>query len=136
MITYKQNPQLDFQAVLELYSSVGWIGYTDRPDMLRKSLVNSLLIISAFDRDELVGLIRVVGDGASILFIQDILVHPDYQRQGIGRKLTEMALAEFPDFYQIHLLTGREEKTMNFYRSLGFTAVEEIDCVAYTYLGK
>lgn len=29
MITYKQNPQLDFQAVLDLYASVGWTGYTD-----------------------------------------------------------------------------------------------------------
>ncbi len=135
MITYKPTTQLDFQAVLELYASVGWTGYTNRPDMLKKSLANSLLTLSAFDGERLVGLIRAVGDGASILFIQDILVLPDYQRQGIGKRLVEMVLAAFPDFYQIHLLTGREEKTMNFYKSLGFSAVEEIDCIAYTYLG-
>lgn len=37
MITYKQNPQLDFQAVLDLYASVDWTGYTSRPEMLEKS---------------------------------------------------------------------------------------------------
>ncbi len=45
-----------------------------------------------------------------------------------------MLLASYPDIYQLHLLTGREEKTMAFYESLGFKAVDELDCVAYTYV--
>lgn len=134
MITYKQNPQLDFQAVLEIYDSVGWTNYTDRPTMLQKSLEHSLLVLAAFDGDRLVGLLRAVGDGHSIVFIQDILVLPIYQRQGIGRQLLEQAITHFPGIYQLHLLTDNTEKTRSFYEELGFTAVDILDCVAYTYL--
>ncbi|HFI0293002.1 TPA: GNAT family N-acetyltransferase [Streptococcus suis] len=134
MITYKQNPQLDFQAVLDLYASVDWTGYTSRPEMLGKALEHSLLVLAAFDGDRLVGLLRAVGDGHSIVFIQDILVLPPYQRQGIGRHLLEQAVTHFPGIYQLHLLTDNTEKTRSFYEELGFTAVERLDCVAYTYL--
>ncbi|MBL1125830.1 GNAT family N-acetyltransferase [Streptococcus suis] len=134
MITYKQNPQLDFQAVLEIYASVDWTGYTSRPDMLQNAIENSLLVLAAFDGDCLVGLLRAVGDGHSIVFIQDILVLPPYQRQGIGRNLLEQAIAHFPGIYQLHLLTDNTEKTRSFYEAIGFTAVDSLDCVAYTYL--
>ncbi|HEP1802610.1 TPA: GNAT family N-acetyltransferase [Streptococcus suis] len=134
MITYKHNPQLDFQAVLDLYDSVDWTGYTSRPEMLEKALAHSLLVLAAFDSDRLVGLLRAVGDGHSIVFIQDILVLPPYQRQGIGRHLLEQAVTHFPGIYQLHLLTDNTEKTRSFYEELGFTAVESLDCVAYTYL--
>ena len=134
MITYKQHPQLDFQAVLDLYDSVGWTGYTNRPDMLHQALEHSLFILAAFDGNRLVGLLRSVGDGHSIVFIQDILVLPTYQRQGIGRHLLEQAIAHFPGIYQLHLLTDNTEKTRSFYEAIGFTAVDSLGCVAYTYL--
>lgn len=134
MITYRQNPQLDFQAVLEIYDSVGWTNYTDRPTMLQKALEHSLLVLAAFDGDRLVGLLRAVGDGYSIVFIQDILILPTYQRQGIGRTLLEQAIANFPEIYQLHLLTDNTEKTRSFYEAHGFTAVDSLDCVAYTYV--
>ncbi|MDG4511411.1 GNAT family N-acetyltransferase [Streptococcus suis] len=134
MITYKQNPQLDFQAVLDLYASVGWTGYSSHSEMLEKALEHSLLVLAAVDGDRLVGLLRAVGDGYSIIFIQDILVLPAYQRQGIGRNLLEQAISHFPGIYQLHLLTDNTEKTRSFYEALGFTAVDSLGCVAYTYL--
>ncbi|NQM30801.1 GNAT family N-acetyltransferase [Streptococcus suis] len=134
MITYKQDPQLDFQAVLDLYDSVGWTGYTNRPDMLHQALEHSLFGLAAFDGNRLVGLLRAVGDGHSIVFIQDILVLPTYQRQGIGRHLLEQAIAHFPEIYQLHLLTDNIEKTRSFYEAIGFTAVDSLECIAYTYL--
>lgn len=134
MITYKQHPQLDFQAVLDLYDSVGWTVYTNRPDMLHQALEHSLFVLAAFDGNRLVGLLRAVGDGHSIVFIQDILVLPTYQRQGIGRHLLEQAIAHFPEIYQLHLLTDNTEKTRSFYEAIGFTAVDSLECIAYTYL--
>ncbi|HFI0002929.1 TPA: GNAT family N-acetyltransferase [Streptococcus suis] len=133
-MTYKQNPQLDFQAVLDLYASVGWTGYSSHPEMLEKALEHSLLVLAAVDGDRLVGLLRAVGDGYSIIFIQDILVLPAYQRQEIGRNLLEQAISHFPGIYQLHLLTDNAEKTRSFYEALGFTAVDSLGCVAYTYL--
>jgi len=134
LITYKQNPQLDFQAVLDLYASVGWTGYSNHPEMLEKVLEHSLLVLAAVDGDCLVGLLLAVGDGYSIIFIQDILVLPAYQRQGIGRNLLEQAISHFPGIYQLHLFTDNAEKTRSFYEALGFTAVDSLGCVAYTYL--
>lgn len=133
MFDYRQDSPLDFSAVLALYESVGWTGYTSRPAMLEQALAHSLLVLAVYDGERLIALLRAVGDGFSLVFLQDILVHPDYQRQGIGRELMTRFLAKYPDYYQIHLLTSREEKTKSFYEAVGFTAVEELDCVAYTY---
>lgn len=133
MITYTIQARLDMAAVLTLYREVGWTNYIKQPKMLEQALKNSLLVIVAFAEERLVGLIRVVGDGYSIVFIQDILVLPAYQRKGIGRRLVEEILATYPTVYQLHLLTGQEEKTKAFYEALGFRAVEELACVAYTY---
>lgn len=134
MITYKQNPQLDFQAVLDLYASVGWTGYRQPSRNAREGLGTYSARSCAVDCDRLVGLLRAVGDGYSIIFIQDILVLPAYQRQGIGRNLLEQAISHFPGIYQLHLLTDNAEKTRSFYEALGFTAVDSLGCVAYTYL--
>lgn len=62
------------------------------------------------------------------------MVLPAYQRQGIGRNLLEQAISHFPGIYQLHLLTDNAEKTRSFYEALGFTAVDSLGCVAYTYL--
>ena len=68
MIHYKINPQLDFAAVLDLYASVGWSNYTNRPQQLEQAFHQSLFVMAAYDEDKLVGLIRVVGDGLTIVF--------------------------------------------------------------------
>ena len=73
MIHYKINPQLDFAAVLDLYASVGWSNYTNRPQQLEQAFHQSLFVMAAYDGEELVGLIRAVGDGLTIVFIQDFV---------------------------------------------------------------
>lgn len=133
MFTYMAQPRLDIKAVLALYEAVEWTNYTRQPEMLEQALDNSLWLIAAFDDEKLVGLLRAVGDGYSIVFVQDLLVLPTYQRMGIGRQLMKRLLAKYPNVYQLHLLTGREERTMAFYESLGFKAADELDCLAYTY---
>ncbi len=77
----------DLDTILSLYSSVGWTNYTENPEMLKNAYDNSLLILGAYDGGRLVGVVRAVGDGFSVVFIQDILVFPEYQRRGIGTKL-------------------------------------------------
>ena len=62
--------------ILHLYTSVGWTAYTDHPEVLRKGFVNSLLTLAAYEGEQILGIIRVVGDGYTIVFVQDILVLP------------------------------------------------------------
>ena len=62
--------------ILRLYSSVGWTAYTDQPEVLRKEFENSMLTLAAYEDDQLLGIIRAVGDGHTIVFVQDIMVFP------------------------------------------------------------
>ena len=118
--------------ILDLYSSVGWTNYTDRPEMLRNAYEHSLKIYGAYAGDKLVGIIRVVGDGYSVVFIQDLLIYPEYQRKGIGTALLQHILNEYKDVYQKHLLTENTEKTIAFYRSLGFVMDTDMECRAFS----
>ena len=119
------------EEILRLYSAVGWTAYTDNPDTLEQGFRHSLLTLAAYEEDELIGLIRVVGDGFTIVFIQDLLVDPAHQRQGIATALVRAVLARYPDVRQVELVTDNTPKTIAFYKSLGFTEFSEIGCCGF-----
>ncbi len=130
-MTIQEYHTYDPGQVLPLYAAVGWTNYTQRPDMLERAFRGSLLVLGAWDGDKLVGLLRAVGDGASILFLQDILVLPDYQRRGIGSALVREALRRFPNVYQVELAADNAPRLAAFYRSLGFRSMEESGCLGF-----
>ena len=137
MIRTVENPIVTLEDVLPLYEAVGWTNYTTKPEMLEVAYKNSLHIIGAFNDDEkLIGVLRGVGDGASILFIQDILVYPEYQHQGIGTKLLQQTLEKYKNVYQIQLATDDSTKTVSFYESNGFTSLTSLNYVSFIYTGK
>ena len=119
------------EEIINLYQSVGWTNYLERISVLEEAYANSLCVIGAYDNEKLVGIIRAVGDGQTIVFVQDIIVLPEYQRKGIGTKLLKAVMDKFHDVYQMELLTDNTEKTKAFYRSVGFTASDDIGCVAF-----
>lgn len=132
MLNYKKEiPEMT--DLLALYSSVGWTNYTNNPAMLEEAVKASLWQLAVYDEEELVAYIRLVGDGHSVLLVQDLLVRPDHQRQGIGKKLLEEALATFPNVYQRLLVTERSEKNLAFYQSLGFIELSEQVCTGMIY---
>ena len=136
MIRYVENPALSLEEVLPLYEAVGWTNYTQNPTMLKAAYKNSLHILGALNEEgKLVGVLRAVGDGASILFIQDILVYPEYQHQGIGTKLLQQTLEKYKNVYQIQLATDDSKKTISFYESNGFTSLTSLNCVSFIYTG-
>ena len=136
MIRYVENPVVTLEDVLHLYEAVGWTNYTQHPKMLKEAYKNSLHILGAFNEEgKLVGVLRAVGDGASILFIQDILVTPEYQHQGIGTKLLQLTLEKYKNVYQIQLATDDSKKTVSFYESNGFTSLTSLNCISFIYTG-
>ena len=60
--------------IQRLYAEVGWTAYTENMPALEQGYKNSLLVLAAYENEELLGIIRVVGDGYTIIWIQDILV--------------------------------------------------------------
>ena len=132
MIGYKKNDTMSFEEIFPLYEAVGWTNYTTNPTMLKNALEHSLFLISARDEEgNLIGFLRAVGDGFSIVYIQDIIVLPEYQRQGIGTQLLRQTLEYFKEVYQMILTTDSELKTLAFYESNGFTALSKVGCTSF-----
>ena len=132
MIGYKKNDEVSFEEIYPLYEAVGWTNYTTNPTMLKNALEQSLFILTAREEDgKLIGFLRAVGDGYSIVYIQDIIVLPEYHRQGIGTQLLRQTLEYFNEVYQIILTTDSELKTIAFYESNGFTALSKYGCTSF-----
>lgn len=117
--------------IMALYSSVCWSNYTNNSSMLRQAYKSSLYILAAYAGDKLVGILRAVGDGASVVFLQDLIVLPEYQRQGIGSQLMRSVMEKYTDVYQLQLLTEASEKNIAFYEYLGLKKVEKYGCCAF-----
>ena len=126
----------DLNEITELYDLVGWTNYSKDPELVRKAFESSLCVLGAYEGSVLAGFIRAVGDGASILYIQDIVVRPEMQRKGTGTALVRAVLERYPDVYQTVLMTDDTETSVGFYKSLGFTAVSDINCTAFVMIGK
>ncbi|WP_027109256.1 GNAT family N-acetyltransferase [Lacticigenium naphthae] len=129
--TYKEYKHFDEDEVIALYQSVGWSSYYEHPQKLKQSFEHSLYTLAAFAENELVGLVRVVGDGVSIVYIQDLLVNPLFQHKGIGTELARQILTKYEAVTQLVLLTDLTEKTKQFYQGVGFKMVEDYDCRSF-----
>ena len=136
MITIKKQEIVKIEDILHLYQAVGWTNYTDQSEMLEQALSHSLAIYVALDGDTVVGLIRLVGDGFSSVLVQDLIVLPSYQRQGIGSLLMKEALEDYKDAYQVQLVTEQIEKNVVFYRSMGFETLSTYDCIGMTWVNR
>lgn len=124
MIELKEN-QLDTDTYLELRKSVNWkkLEYSQAGAALK----NSLFTVCAYDENGTpVGMGRIVGDGVVIDYVQDLVVRPDCQGDGIGRmileKLIEYVKSTKTEGTEIMLCLmcakGREE----FYKKFNFVA--------------
>jgi len=116
----------DIDALKRLYKSVHWTVYLDSPSRFKEMFKRSLCVLGAYEGEELVGLVRVVGDNAHILYIQDIIVDPAHQRKGIGTKLFEEVLSRFAHVRQKVLMTDLEDvRAHAFYKKFGFHETTE-----------
>lgn len=86
MITFRED-YTDVDTYLELRAKVGWVKLDRKQAQM--ALDRSLKIVTAYDGDMAVGMGRVVGDGAVISYIQDLIVIPEYQRAHIGSQVLE-----------------------------------------------
>ena len=81
----KQAPSAsDFASIRE---SVGWLN--PELSILQNSIDSSLFWVSAYLNDQLIGTGRVIGDGAMYFYIQDVIVHPNHQKRGLGTRIMQ-----------------------------------------------
>ena len=65
-IQIRPYENFDEVEIVELYSSVGWTAYAAAPDMLKRAYAGEMCVLGVYDGEKLVGIVRAVGDGASI----------------------------------------------------------------------
>ncbi len=93
----------------------------------RKALQNGLMNVSALYNGELVGMGRLVGDGAMYWYLQEIIILPQFQRKGIGT----MIVNHLVDYARENSTTGKfttiggvsAKGKEPFYEKIGFEVI-------------
>ena len=111
--------QLDLNQLLTLFQVAAFWARDRRLEDLQTAIDHSDPVVSAWQGDQLVGFARATSDGVYRATIWDVVVHPDYQSQGIGRKLVETVLSHphVSRVERVYLMTTFKEK---FYERVGF----------------
>lgn len=122
-IIYKTEKTIPAEQLQELFSSVGWMS-ANYPKRLEKAMSNSDTVISAWDQDQLVGLINAIDDGELTAYAHYLLINPKYQKMGIGRELIEQLKKKYEEYLYL-ILISEEKKNIAFYEKLGFESATE-----------
>ncbi len=117
-IQYKETKVFTPEDIERLFLSVNWESGR-YPEKLMRAFINSDHVVSAWDGDRLVGLIRALDDGETIAFIHYLLVDPDYQGKHIGEELMNRLLSNFTEHLYVKVMPSAP-KTMKFYEKFGF----------------
>ncbi len=86
MLEFRENNQ-DVDTYLALRAAVHWKELTR--EQAEKALKNSLYILTAYQEGKPIGMGRIVGDGAVICYVQDLIVVPEKQKYGVGGVILE-----------------------------------------------
>jgi ribosomal protein S18 acetylase RimI-like enzyme len=121
MLSYRSDSRPDVQIIAELYKAAPLNRPVDDPDRIRKMYENSNLVLTAWDGQRLAGILRGWLDGAYDGYICDLAVHPDYQKQGVGAKLLELAREGQPEVQWV--LTASRIAT-EYYQHVGWQKIE------------
>jgi GNAT superfamily N-acetyltransferase len=138
MTTMKQDVSIGpadlaahFLGIVELYRAHGWTHASD-PTRLRRAIECSSLAVVGLDGDgHVVGFARAMSDEAFAVYIADILVAPERQREGIGTRLTEAILDHYPLERFHHQVLVAERGAEGFYRKLGLVSVTSFGLTAF-----
>lgn len=122
MFKYTEEKIFTQEQVQELFLSVNWIS-GKYPERLYKALMNSSTVLTVWDDEKLVGLTRVLDDTAMLAQIHYVLVHPDYQGQGIAGKMMEYVKEKYKNFFYIEVMP-EDKKNVPFYVKQGFKVME------------
>ncbi|MEG1887828.1 MAG: GNAT family N-acetyltransferase, partial [Oscillospiraceae bacterium] len=111
------NKPTSAKAIADLRESVGW----NRMEAVYSDpLMTSFFHIAAYDGDKLIGYIDSVSNGVTDAYIQDLMVNPDYQGNGIGTELMTRMIAALKERHIYMISVVYEEKLKSFYSRFGF----------------
>lgn len=111
------NAAIDTEEVIALYRANHWSS-AEKPDRLMSALRNSHTLVTARHLGSLVGLGNAITDGYLVVYYPHMLVHPQFQGHGIGKKMMQAMLERYAGFHQ-QMLTA-DGRAIEFYKRMGF----------------
>lgn len=103
----------------ELFRVAAFWAKARRPDEMAKAIAYSKPVVTAWEEGRLIGFCRATSDGIFRATIWDVVIHPDYQGAGLGRRLVETLIAH-PHMNKVertYLMTTHQQR---FYERIGF----------------
>ncbi|MDP5274897.1 GNAT family N-acetyltransferase [Chengkuizengella axinellae] len=101
---------------MKLYQNAGW--WSERNEQDINLVLKSAIYVGAWQNDELVGFARAITDGKFRAYIEDVVVHTDIQREGIGLKLINELMNQLSHIDIVSLFS--REDLISFYEENGF----------------
>ena len=116
-MTYRYNEAVPVKALADLREAVGW----NRMEREYQSpLLTSFYHIAVYEGDKLIGYIDSVSNGVTDAYIQDLMVHPEFQSKGIGTELMRQMIAHLKEKHIYMISVVYEESLRPFYQRFGF----------------
>ena len=103
-----------------LYLAADWVSETADFSFIRRAFEGSFLAAGAFEGSRMIAMGRVLSDGVSDAYIQDVAVLPDFRGRGIGGKIVTFLVEELEKRGVDWIALVGEPGTENFYKRLGF----------------
>ena len=122
MLKFTEEKIFTQAQIQQLFLSVNWVS-GNYPERLYKALMNSSTVLTAWDDNKLVGLIRVLDDTEMLAQIHYVLVHPDYQGQGIAGKMLEYIKKKYKNYLYIEVMP-EDKNNVPFYVKNGISVME------------
>ncbi len=116
-VVISASDEIGADEVVDLYRANHWSA-AEKPNELLSALRHSHTLVTARSLGKLIGIGNAISDGYLVVYYPHMLVQPEFQGQGVGRKMMEKMLERYAGFHQ-QMLTA-DGKAIEFYKALGF----------------
>ena len=129
-IRFSDQKIVDLLQLQALFQAAAFWATDRSPEDLAIAIANSDPVVTAWDHDLMIGFARATSDGIYRATVWDVVIHPNYQGAGLGRKLVETVLShpKMSRVERIYLMTTHQQ---SFYQRIGFEPNESTTMVLH-----
>ncbi len=114
-----------------LYRDAGWFNQADMMDEVIRGMRGGGRIVTAWDDTTLIGVAHAIGDGHTMLVVQNVCVLGSFRRRGVGRGLMRRLLAPYAGVRQVLLVANDSPEARSFFTACGFDDVKKYGCTGF-----
>ena len=113
--------------IVDLYKMGGWWKESYDSSLISQMIQGSFVFAVVVDaiKDKTIGMGRVISDGISDAYIQDLIIDPAYRKEGIGKLLVDTLISQCKKKGIIWIGVIAEPGSQHFYHRLGFSEMKD-----------